>query len=120
MKGERGDSGLKGEKGEPGGGFYDPRFGAGQGPPGNPGLPVRIDRSFWTQPELSTYKLYIWMVYIFSRDLKETQSEVPLDRRVHQEHLGLVMMVVQETQDLLDPLALQGHRHCQEPTDHVR
>lgn len=28
------------------------------------------------------------------------------------------MMVVQETQDLLDPLVLQGHRHCLEPTDH--
>lgn len=42
MKGERGESGLKGEKGELGGGFYDPRFGAVQGPPGNPGLPVRI------------------------------------------------------------------------------
>lgn len=62
MKGERGESGLKGEKGEPGGGFYDPRFGAVQGPPGNPGLPVRIDRSFWTQPELSTYLFFIWMV----------------------------------------------------------
>lgn len=57
---------------------------------------------------------------IFSRDLKETQSEVPLDRRAHQDHPGLVMMAVQETQDLLDPLALQGHHHCQEPTDHVR
>lgn len=34
---------MKGEKGEPGGGYYDPRFGV-QGPPGhpgNPGLPVR-------------------------------------------------------------------------------
>lgn len=51
-------------------------------------------------------------------DLKETQSEVPLDRRAHQELLELVMMVVQETQDLLDPLVLQGHHHCQEPTDH--
>ncbi len=40
---------------------------------------------------------------IFSRDLKETQSEVPQDRRAHQDHLELVMMVVQETQDLLDP-----------------
>lgn len=57
---------------------------------------------------------------IFSRDLKETQSEDPLDRRAHQDHLGLVMMVVQGTQDLLDPLALQGLHHCQEPTDHVR
>lgn len=57
---------------------------------------------------------------IFSRDLKETQSEVPLDRRAHQDHLELVMMVVQETQDLLDPLVLQGHRHCREPIDHVR
>lgn len=33
---------MKGEKGEPGGGYYDPRFGV-QGPPGpsgKPGLPV--------------------------------------------------------------------------------
>ncbi len=57
---------------------------------------------------------------IFSRDLKETQSEVRLDRRAHQDHLELVMMVVQETKDLLDPLALQGHHHYQAPIDHVR
>lgn len=44
MKGERGESGLKGEKGEPGGGFYDPRLGGVQGPPGSPGLPVRIHK----------------------------------------------------------------------------
>lgn len=34
---------MKGEKGEPGGGYYDPRFGGPvgpPGPPGNPGLPV--------------------------------------------------------------------------------
>ncbi|KAJ8349566.1 hypothetical protein SKAU_G00246960 [Synaphobranchus kaupii] len=42
LKGEQGDSGLKGEKGEAAGGYYDPRYGAVQGPPGapgNPGLP---------------------------------------------------------------------------------
>lgn len=39
LKGERGEQGLKGEKGEPVG-YYDPRFGGAQGPPGNPGLPV--------------------------------------------------------------------------------
>lgn len=48
MKGERGELGLKGEKGEPGGGFYDPRFGAVQGPPGNPGPTVRIIGNFLT------------------------------------------------------------------------
>lgn len=34
---------MKGEKGESGGGYYDPRFGGAQGPqgpPGKPGLPV--------------------------------------------------------------------------------
>lgn len=44
LKGERGDTGVKGEKGEPSGGYYDPRFGRQQGPPGppgNPGLMVR-------------------------------------------------------------------------------
>lgn len=40
MKGETGSSGLKGEKGEPGGGYYDPRYGA-VGPPGEHGPPVR-------------------------------------------------------------------------------
>lgn len=39
MKGETGSPGLKGEKGEPGGGYYDPRFG-GSGSPGPPGPPV--------------------------------------------------------------------------------
>lgn len=37
---------MKGEKGEPGGGYYDPRFGGAQGPqgpPGKPGLPVSSD-----------------------------------------------------------------------------
>lgn len=40
LKGERGDVGVKGEKGEPGGGYYDPRFGGVQGADGKPGLPV--------------------------------------------------------------------------------
>lgn len=34
--------GLKGEKGEPGGGYYDARYGGGAvGPPGAPGPQVR-------------------------------------------------------------------------------
>lgn len=39
---------MKGEKGEPGG-YYDPRFGGVQGPPGKPGLPVSKNfmYSFW-------------------------------------------------------------------------
>lgn len=38
----KGEMGLKGEKGEPGGGFYDPRYGGGAGgPPGAPGPQVR-------------------------------------------------------------------------------
>ena len=39
---------MKGEKGEPGGGYYDPRFGGvqgPQGPPGKPGLPVSSERN---------------------------------------------------------------------------
>lgn len=44
LKGEQGDIGAKGEKGEPGGGYYDPRYGGAQGPPGNPGLPVRTTK----------------------------------------------------------------------------
>lgn len=39
MKGDTGSPGLKGEKGEPGGGYYDPRYG-GSGYPGQPGPPV--------------------------------------------------------------------------------
>uniref|UniRef100_A0A8C3A675 Collagen alpha-1(XVIII) chain n=1 Tax=Cyclopterus lumpus TaxID=8103 RepID=A0A8C3A675_CYCLU len=39
LKGERGDLGVKGEKGEPSGGYYDPRFGGVQGPSGPPGKP---------------------------------------------------------------------------------
>lgn len=46
MKGERGDFGMKGDKGEPGGGgYYDTRYGGGHGIPGNPGLPVRTNQS---------------------------------------------------------------------------
>lgn len=42
MKGETGSPGFKGEKGEPGGGYYDPRYGgSGVGAPGPPGPPVR-------------------------------------------------------------------------------
>lgn len=40
MKGEPGSQGVKGEKGEPGGGYYDPRYGA-VGAPGERGPPVR-------------------------------------------------------------------------------
>lgn len=40
MKGETGSPGFKGEKGEPGGGYYDPHYGTG-GPPGERGPPVR-------------------------------------------------------------------------------
>lgn len=43
MKGETGSPGFKGEKGEPGGGYYDPRYGTG-GPPGERGPPVRSHR----------------------------------------------------------------------------
>lgn len=43
MKGETGSPGLKGEKGEPAGGYYDPRYGA-VGPPGGRGPPVRSRR----------------------------------------------------------------------------
>ena len=41
LKGERGDNGVKGEKGEPAAGFYDPRFGGVQGAAGSPGPQVR-------------------------------------------------------------------------------
>lgn len=37
----KGEVGLKGEKGEPGGGYYDPRYGGGAGSPGPPGPQVR-------------------------------------------------------------------------------
>ncbi len=37
----KGETGLKGEKGEPGGGYYDPRYGSVVGPPGERGPPVR-------------------------------------------------------------------------------
>lgn len=41
LKGETGSQGVKGEKGEPGGGYYDPRYpGSGVGPPGERGQPV--------------------------------------------------------------------------------
>lgn len=43
MKGETGSPGLKGEKGEPGGGYYDPQFGR-SGSPGLPGPPVSTQR----------------------------------------------------------------------------
>ncbi|KAI9535111.1 hypothetical protein NQZ68_007200 [Dissostichus eleginoides] len=39
LKGERGDVGVKGEKGEQIGGYYDQRFGGVQGQPGPPGKP---------------------------------------------------------------------------------
>ncbi|XP_034077359.1 collagen type XVIII alpha 1 chain a isoform X1 [Gymnodraco acuticeps] len=39
LKGERGDVGVKGEKGEQSGGYYDQRFGGVQGQPGPPGKP---------------------------------------------------------------------------------
>ncbi|XP_042372423.1 collagen alpha-1(XVIII) chain-like, partial [Plectropomus leopardus] len=40
LKGEAGSPGFKGEKGEPGGGYYDPRYGgSGVGAPGAPGPP---------------------------------------------------------------------------------
>lgn len=51
-------------------------------------------------------------------DLKETQSEAHLDPRAHQEHPGLVMMVDQVIQDLLDHLVHQGPHHCQDPIGH--
>lgn len=38
MKGEAGSPGVKGEKGEPGGGYYDPRYSS----VGQPGPPVRL------------------------------------------------------------------------------
>ena len=38
----KGEMGLKGEKGEQSGGYYDPRYGgSGVGTPGVPGPPVR-------------------------------------------------------------------------------
>lgn len=54
MKGDTGSPGVKGEKGESGGGYYDPRYGgAGVGPPGEPGPPVRSHskhkKSIYTQ-----------------------------------------------------------------------
>lgn len=36
----KGEPGFKGEKGEPGGGFYESHHGGVQGPPGRPGPPV--------------------------------------------------------------------------------
>jgi len=39
LKGERGGVGVKGERGEPSGGYYDPHFGGAQGPAGPPGKP---------------------------------------------------------------------------------
>lgn len=46
MKGDTGSPGLKGEKGEPGSGYYDPRYG-GSGFPGHPGPPVILCLCLW-------------------------------------------------------------------------
>lgn len=46
MKGETGSPGVKGQKGEPGSGYYDPRYG-GSGRPGQPGPPVSPCPYLW-------------------------------------------------------------------------
>lgn len=112
LKGDTGSPGLKGEKGEAGGGFYDPRFGS----PGQPGPPVSPQRRLLvvkvlTRPVASCLCLI--------RVLEETPSLV---HQAHRDHLGSqaeATMASQDSQGHLDPLDLLEDPTLESPGTHV-
>lgn len=105
----KGEAGLKGEKGEPAGGFHD-HYGGAQGTPGRPGPPVRART--WKDGLLDLkFRIYssygVNGGYFYYRDQEENlfvdllgplervmmDAQVVLDRQVHlgpQDHLSQV------------------------------
>lgn len=102
----KGESGVKGEKGEPGGGYYDPRYGgSGVGAPGVPGPPVRSHSGKHTSTSLFIDAVNQTVSSCLIRALKETPLLAHKAPRGHLDHLEEGMM---------DHLDHQGHLDLQE------
>lgn len=110
MKGDTGSPGLKGEKGEPGSGYYDPRYG-GSGFPGQPGPPVIPCPYLWWMCFLEKLLSY----FCIFRALKATPSLAHQDLKDHLVSQAEATMDGQDPQGHLDHLDLREDHTLETP-----